>query len=88
MLSPDMRQEPRGCHPLNIRGWVLDCFAQQSKATLDVHIGAAPPATPQADCVQEVAVGEQLFCAVIEPRQLTHAGSIEATRGEIEDLLC
>ena len=28
MLSPDLRQEPRGCHPLNIRGWVLDCFAQ------------------------------------------------------------
>jgi hypothetical protein len=88
MLSPDLRQEPRSCHPLNIRGWVLDCFPQQSEATLDVHVGAARPATPKADCVHEVAVGEQIVCAVVEPPQLTHAGSIEAASGDIEDLLC
>ena len=88
MLSPDLRQEPRSCHPLNIGGWVLDCCPQQSDTTLDVHVGATRPATPKADCVHEVAVGEQIVCAVVEPPQLTHTSSIEATSGEIEDLLC
>ena len=53
-----------------------------------MHVGAARRATPKADCVHQVVVGEHVAGAGIEPPQLTDARSIEAASGEIEYRLC